>query len=140
MLLEFFAATQPFSPGEAYVSSMDGDEPGGNKQAYGPKYARVTKIKHKYDPTNFFGCTRRSRRGADNGSPDILDRQAIDVLSGTGGWSHLRLLQHQNHRGGFRYVVILSKPATMLDAQACSLATKQPRPVYYNLLRKLTTA
>jgi Berberine and berberine like len=37
MLLEFFAATQPFSSGEAYVSSMDGDEPGGNKQAYGPK-------------------------------------------------------------------------------------------------------
>jgi hypothetical protein len=49
----FFKATQPFSSGEVYVNSLDQGE-SRVREAYGPNYQRLRKIKALYDPSNFF--------------------------------------------------------------------------------------
>jgi FAD/FMN-containing dehydrogenase len=50
---EFYAATEPFATGGVYVNFIsDGEERVAG--AYGANYARLEKIKAKYDPDNFF--------------------------------------------------------------------------------------
>ena len=54
---DLFTALTPHATGSVYVNFMPEDEmlperiP---KAAYGPNYERLTKVKAKYDPTNFF--------------------------------------------------------------------------------------
>ena len=50
---DFFNATQPFSSGEVYVNSLDQGE-SRIHEAYRSNYQRLTKIKARYDPSNFF--------------------------------------------------------------------------------------
>ena len=51
---EFFAALHPLSTGAVYLNDLmnEGDER--VRAAYGDKYDRLSKIKRKYDPENFF--------------------------------------------------------------------------------------
>jgi hypothetical protein len=56
-VIDFFAATQPYSSGEVYVNSLDQGE-SRVREAYGLNYERLAAIKAKYDPENFFRCTQ----------------------------------------------------------------------------------
>lgn len=50
---EFFDAMAPYATGGTYVNFISEDR-GNEMQAYGQNFARLTKLKNKYDPTNFF--------------------------------------------------------------------------------------
>jgi len=54
----FFAAMQPFNAGEVYVNSLDEGEGHRVGEAYGANYRRLTALKAKFDPTNFFRCNQ----------------------------------------------------------------------------------
>jgi FAD/FMN-containing dehydrogenase len=54
----FFGATVPFSSGEVYVNSLDEGEEHRIPEAYGPNWERLTQIKRRWDPTNFFHCNQ----------------------------------------------------------------------------------
>jgi len=50
-----YSAVHPFNPGGAYVNFMMDDEGHARVRAtYGPNYARLSEVKAKYDPRNFF--------------------------------------------------------------------------------------
>lgn len=51
---EFFAKSQPFASGGAYVNFLTQDEADRVSFAYGATYRRLAQLKKKYDPTNFF--------------------------------------------------------------------------------------
>ncbi|WP_169829197.1 FAD-binding oxidoreductase [Tsuneonella mangrovi] len=46
---------KPFSDGTVYLNYLDRDELARTKAGFGPNYARLAKIKAKYDPGNLFG-------------------------------------------------------------------------------------
>ena len=49
-------AVQPYSSGGVYVNYLEGGQEGAERirAAYGPVYDRLTALKSKYDPSNFF--------------------------------------------------------------------------------------
>ncbi len=49
----FWKAVEPFSQG-VYVNHLDRDDHGRLSEAYGKNYERLSRIKTKYDPQNFF--------------------------------------------------------------------------------------
>jgi FAD/FMN-containing dehydrogenase len=51
---EFFAKSQPFARGGAYINFLTQDESDRVASAYGATYKRLVELKKKYDPTNFF--------------------------------------------------------------------------------------
>jgi FAD/FMN-containing dehydrogenase len=51
---EFFARSQPFASGGAYINFLTRDETDRIAFAYGATYERLVELKKKYDPTNFF--------------------------------------------------------------------------------------
>jgi FAD/FMN-containing dehydrogenase len=51
---EFFAKSQPFASGGAYINFLTQEETDRIKFAYGDVYGRLVEIKKKYDPANFF--------------------------------------------------------------------------------------
>ena len=51
---EFFAKTQPFASGGAYINFLTQDEAERVEFAYGGVYQRLAALKKKFDPTNFF--------------------------------------------------------------------------------------
>jgi FAD/FMN-containing dehydrogenase len=51
---EFFAKSQPFASGGAYINFLTQDETDRIAFAFGTSYKRLVEIKKKYDPTNFF--------------------------------------------------------------------------------------
>jgi FAD/FMN-containing dehydrogenase len=51
---EFFAKTQPFASGGAYINFLTQDEAVRVAFAYGGVYPRLAALKRKFDPTNFF--------------------------------------------------------------------------------------
>ncbi|MGA0597944.1 FAD-binding oxidoreductase [Enterovirga sp. CN4-39] len=51
---EFFAATEPFATGTAYVNFMPADEGERVERIYGANYRRLAEIKGRYDPHNMF--------------------------------------------------------------------------------------
>jgi FAD/FMN-containing dehydrogenase len=58
---EFFAKSQPFASGGAYVNFLTQEESGRIEFAYGKSYGRLAKLKKKYDPTNFFRMNQNIR-------------------------------------------------------------------------------
>jgi len=51
---EFFATSQPFASGGAYINFLTGDETDRIAFAYGESYKRLEALKTKYDPSNLF--------------------------------------------------------------------------------------
>jgi FAD/FMN-containing dehydrogenase len=51
---EFFAKSQPFASGGAYINFLTQDESDRVAFAYGAAYKRLGELKKKYDPTNLF--------------------------------------------------------------------------------------
>lgn len=51
---DFHEAMTPFSTGGVYVNLLAEDEPGRVEAAYGSNYERLTNLKAKWDPENFF--------------------------------------------------------------------------------------
>jgi FAD/FMN-containing dehydrogenase len=51
---QFYAALKPLSTGAVYVNGLEDEGDQRATSAYGRKYARLTGIKRKYDPDNFF--------------------------------------------------------------------------------------
>ncbi|CAN5781961.1 FAD-binding oxidoreductase [soil metagenome] len=51
---EFFATSQPFASGGAYINFLTQDENDRIAFAYGATYKRLVELKKKYDPTNLF--------------------------------------------------------------------------------------
>ncbi len=51
---EFFAESQPFASGGAYINFLTQDEADRIAFAYGATYKRLVELKKKYDPANFF--------------------------------------------------------------------------------------
>lgn len=51
---EFFAKSQPFASGGAYINFLTQDENDRIAFAYGATYKRLVELKKKYDPTNLF--------------------------------------------------------------------------------------
>ena len=50
----FYAASQPFASGGAYVNFMTADEAARVPSAYGGNYARLVEMKRRFDPDNVF--------------------------------------------------------------------------------------
>lgn len=51
---EFYAASEPFATGGAYVNFMPEDEMGRTEGAYGSNAGRLAEVKGRWDPDNFF--------------------------------------------------------------------------------------
>jgi hypothetical protein len=51
---DYTSALQPFSEGAGYINFMDGDDLPKVADNYGPNFRRLTEVKAKYDPQNFF--------------------------------------------------------------------------------------
>ncbi|WP_151447247.1 FAD-binding oxidoreductase [Lacisediminimonas profundi] len=57
---EFYAATEPFATGGVYVNFIsEGDD--SVRSAYGNNYDRLSRVKSKYDPDNFFRLNQNVR-------------------------------------------------------------------------------
>jgi hypothetical protein len=62
----YWKAIHPFNLEGAYVNFMMDDEAQGRVQAsYGDNYTRLTSVKAKYDPQNFFRVNQNIRPAAD---------------------------------------------------------------------------
>jgi FAD/FMN-containing dehydrogenase len=59
-----FSAAAPYSSGTAYVNFMPYDEPERVEAAYGANYRRLSDIKRRYDPQNFFHVNQKVRPAA----------------------------------------------------------------------------
>ena len=57
---EFYEATEPFATGGVYVNFISEDEDR-IRGAYGANYARLSEVKVKYDPDNFFSVNQNVR-------------------------------------------------------------------------------
>ena len=58
----YWEAVHPYNLDGAYVNFMMDDEIDGRVQAtYGPNYKRLTEVKRKYDPNNFFRVNQNIR-------------------------------------------------------------------------------
>lgn len=59
---DYWEAVHDFNPGGAYVNFMMADEGEARVEAtYGPNFARLKKVKAKYDPENFFRINQNIR-------------------------------------------------------------------------------
>ena len=51
---EFYRAMEPLSTGAVYVNDLEDEGDARVRAAYGDKYERLSLIKRKFDPDNFF--------------------------------------------------------------------------------------
>ena len=51
---DYFKASEPFASGGVYVNFLTDEETDRVRQAYGPSYDRLAKVKRQYDPGNLF--------------------------------------------------------------------------------------
>jgi FAD/FMN-containing dehydrogenase len=58
---QFFAALVPMSTGAVYVNGLENEDDARVKAAYGDNYDRLSQLKHKYDPDNFFRVNQNIR-------------------------------------------------------------------------------
>lgn len=58
---DFYRAATPFATGSVYVNFLTAEETDRVASAYGPNFKRLTQIKAKYDPTNFFHVNQNIR-------------------------------------------------------------------------------
>ena len=56
-----FQSAAPFASGSVYVNFMPNDENERVEKAYGANYRRLTEIKRRYDPDNFFRVNHNIR-------------------------------------------------------------------------------
>jgi FAD/FMN-containing dehydrogenase len=61
---DLFKACAPFATGAVYVNFLTQDEEERVRNAYGANFDRLTAIKKKYDPSNFFRMNQNIRPGA----------------------------------------------------------------------------
>ena len=67
---ELYTQLKPFARDRAYINFLDGAEPERVRAAYGErKYARLTALKKRYDPTNFFRLNQNIRPFAEGDEP-----------------------------------------------------------------------
>ena len=60
----YWEAVHPYNLDGGYVNFLMDDEIDGRVQAtYGPNYKRLTEVKRKYDPNNFFRVNQNIRPG-----------------------------------------------------------------------------
>ena len=59
----FFAAILPMSSGAVYVNGLENENDARVRAAYGDNYDRLSKLKRKYDPDNFFRVNQNIRPG-----------------------------------------------------------------------------
>jgi FAD/FMN-containing dehydrogenase len=55
---EFFSASAPFATGGVYVNFLTADEGERVRNAYGPNYDRLVRVKRQYDPANLFSVNQ----------------------------------------------------------------------------------
>jgi FAD/FMN-containing dehydrogenase len=60
----FFEAAKPYAMGGVYVNFMTEEETDRIGEAYGPNYARLARVKQKYDPRNLFHLNQNIRPAA----------------------------------------------------------------------------
>lgn len=58
---EFFAALAPLSTGAVYVNGLENEGQSRVRAAYGDNYSRLSRLKRKYDPDNFFRVNQNIR-------------------------------------------------------------------------------
>jgi FAD/FMN-containing dehydrogenase len=51
---DFFKASAPYATGGVYVNFLTADEGDRVRNAYGPGYERLARVKRQYDPNNLF--------------------------------------------------------------------------------------
>jgi FAD/FMN-containing dehydrogenase len=56
-----FTALEPFSAKATYINYLSVDDPAAVQASYGAHYARLARIKSRYDPSNFFHRNRNIR-------------------------------------------------------------------------------
>ena len=58
---DFFKASAPYASGGVYVNFLTADEGERVRNAYGPSYERLAKVKRQYDPDNLFRVNQNIR-------------------------------------------------------------------------------
>jgi FAD/FMN-containing dehydrogenase len=61
---EFFTAATPYAAGSVYINFLTQDEGSRIREAYGPNYDRLVKVKRQYDPDNLFHFNHNIRPDA----------------------------------------------------------------------------
>jgi FAD/FMN-containing dehydrogenase len=66
---DFFSASAPFASGGVYVNFLTADEGVRIRNAYGPNYDRLSRVKGKYDPGNLFRMNQNIKPAGKKGTP-----------------------------------------------------------------------
>jgi hypothetical protein len=61
---QFFAAIVPMSTGAVYVNGLENEDDIRVRAAYGDHYDRLSQLKRKFDPDNFFRVNQNIRPAA----------------------------------------------------------------------------
>jgi FAD/FMN-containing dehydrogenase len=62
---KFYQAMEPFLTGAVYVNDLEDEGQDRVRAAHGEKYERLSQLKRKFDPDNFFRINQNIPPGAD---------------------------------------------------------------------------